>query len=210
MKKRIIIIITILALGALFLILRGNEDAWLCQNGQWVKHGNPSATMPTSGCGTNINTSLANPASGNCESKGGKAEIEETVGGQIGICVFSDDTRCEEWAYFRGECQPGGNIIVFSPIKNSTVNLPFKVSGQARVFENQLNLRIKDVKGNILLEKQLMSTSPEMGIFGDFETEITALDKQPEGEDILVEVLDFSAKDGSEIDLVSIPLKLAK
>ena len=88
--------------------------------------------------------------------------------------------------------------------------MPFKVSGQARVFENQLNLRIKDVKGNILLEKQLMSTSPEMGIFGDFETEITALDKQPEGEDILVEVLDFSAKDGSEIDLVSIPLKLAK
>ncbi|MBU0545917.1 GerMN domain-containing protein [Patescibacteria group bacterium] len=28
----------------------GGEDSWICQKGQWVKRGNPSAPMPTSGC----------------------------------------------------------------------------------------------------------------------------------------------------------------
>ncbi|MGA1825552.1 MAG: DUF333 domain-containing protein [bacterium] len=25
-------------------------------------------------------------------------------GGQYGICVFEDGSECDEWAYFRGEC----------------------------------------------------------------------------------------------------------
>lgn len=32
------------------MFLRGDEDTWLCQNGQWVKHGQPSAPQPTSQC----------------------------------------------------------------------------------------------------------------------------------------------------------------
>jgi putative hemolysin len=47
---------------------------------------------------------IANPASVNCEQKGGKLEIVEGPGGQQGICVLPDGTRCDEWAYFRGEC----------------------------------------------------------------------------------------------------------
>lgn len=27
------------------------EDDWICENGQWIRHGNPSASEPTSGCG---------------------------------------------------------------------------------------------------------------------------------------------------------------
>jgi hypothetical protein len=54
MFKRIIIIIFIcLALGAVLLLVRGDEDAWICQDGQWVKHGNPSAAMPAKPCGPN-------------------------------------------------------------------------------------------------------------------------------------------------------------
>ncbi len=30
------------------------EDCWLCQNGQWVKHGNPSAPKPVTLCGTAV------------------------------------------------------------------------------------------------------------------------------------------------------------
>ena len=45
---------------------------------------------------------LANPASVYCESRGGKVEIETSKdGAQTGICVFSDGTRVNEWAYFR-------------------------------------------------------------------------------------------------------------
>lgn len=50
-KKIIILIILFLIVAVALLIFRGSEDDWLCQNGQWVKHGNPSAPMPTSGCG---------------------------------------------------------------------------------------------------------------------------------------------------------------
>jgi len=55
MNKTLIIIIAIIIMaGAIFLGLRflTPEDTWICQNGQWVKHGNPSSPMPTSGCGT--------------------------------------------------------------------------------------------------------------------------------------------------------------
>ena len=49
-----------------FLFLRGNEDTWICQSGQWIAHGHPSSAQPTSGCGeeqttvTSIETTLPN------------------------------------------------------------------------------------------------------------------------------------------------------
>ncbi len=48
---------------------------------------------------------IANPASVYCEEHGGKLEIRtDSSGGQVGICIFSDGSECEEWAYFRGQC----------------------------------------------------------------------------------------------------------
>jgi putative hemolysin len=48
---------------------------------------------------------MANPASVNCVDKGGKLTIETSAdGSQTGICTLQDGTKCEEWAYFRGEC----------------------------------------------------------------------------------------------------------
>jgi len=55
MKNKIIIvlIITVVTLAVIFgLRLFIGEDTWLCQNGQWIKHGNPSMPMPTTGCGS--------------------------------------------------------------------------------------------------------------------------------------------------------------
>ncbi len=54
-KKITVTVITIITLVfTVILFLRftigGPEDNWLCQNGQWIKHGNPSAEKPTSGC----------------------------------------------------------------------------------------------------------------------------------------------------------------
>jgi hypothetical protein len=43
------IIIIILA-TALILRLTSKEDDWLCENGGWIRHGNPSAPMPTEVC----------------------------------------------------------------------------------------------------------------------------------------------------------------
>jgi len=32
-------------------ILGGPGDSWKCENGAWMKHGNPRGAMPTTGCG---------------------------------------------------------------------------------------------------------------------------------------------------------------
>lgn len=63
----------------------------------------PEPPPPTSG-GT---TQLANPASENCIAKGGTLEIVDTPEGQHGMCTLADGTRCEEWAFMRGECPCG-------------------------------------------------------------------------------------------------------
>ena len=51
---------------------------------------------------------MANPAAVYCEEQGGDYEIRTAAdGSQGGVCVFDDGSTCEEWAYFRGECEPG-------------------------------------------------------------------------------------------------------
>ncbi|ACL25081.1 putative hemolysin [Chloroflexus aggregans] len=53
-------------------------------------------------------TGLANPASVYCSEQGGYLEMRTTGdGGQIGVCLFADNSLCEEWAFYRGECRPG-------------------------------------------------------------------------------------------------------
>ncbi|MFH1192719.1 MAG: hypothetical protein V1656_00130 [Candidatus Jorgensenbacteria bacterium] len=49
----------------LVVVMRGfsGEDDWLCGGGQWVKHGNPSAPMPTEPCGTGVPNAQALPLS---------------------------------------------------------------------------------------------------------------------------------------------------
>ena len=52
---------------------------------------------------------LANPASVHCSEKGGILKIETRPdGGQYGVCIFTDNYQCEEWAMFRGQCPTGG------------------------------------------------------------------------------------------------------
>lgn len=57
MVKKYFIIIAILAVfiiaGGVILGIRffSAKDNWICQNGQWIKHGNPSTSMPITGCG---------------------------------------------------------------------------------------------------------------------------------------------------------------
>jgi uncharacterized protein len=50
---------------------------------------------------------LANPASKYCVDQGGRLEIRDEAAGQAGYCIFEDGSECEEWAFYRGECEPG-------------------------------------------------------------------------------------------------------
>jgi hypothetical protein len=59
---------------------------------------------------------MANPASVYCGEQGGRLEIRsDAQGNEYGICIFNDGSECEEWAFFRGECQPGTSQFEPSP-----------------------------------------------------------------------------------------------
>ena len=109
----VILVVLIVIVGARVL---SPEDNWICQNGEWVKHGNPSGPMPSGSCkegeqmaSNKVPTEAAipNPASKNCLDKGGKLEMREETAGTLGICKFSDGTECEEWKFYRNECRKG-------------------------------------------------------------------------------------------------------
>ena len=117
-KKVLIIAGLILAIGIALLAVRlsSPEDTWICKGGVWVKHGNPSGPMPTGSCREGEKTNpkegqkeatLPNPASQNCIEKGGQLEMLQETAGTLGICKFSDGSECEEWQFYRGECQKG-------------------------------------------------------------------------------------------------------
>jgi len=56
MKKKFYILLTsLLSVFAIVFVLRfvigGDEDIWLCEDGEWVKHGQPASDHPSTGCG---------------------------------------------------------------------------------------------------------------------------------------------------------------
>jgi putative hemolysin len=78
-------------------------EEWAFFRGECKPGGKASADMP-------------NPASAYCADQGGKLEIRKNAaGGEAGVCVFPDGSECDEWAFFRNECQPGGQEIADMP-----------------------------------------------------------------------------------------------
>ena len=97
------------------------------------------------------------------------------------------------------------NIVVFSPRSGDEIGLPVVITGEARVFENTFSYRIKDSDGTVLMEGFDTADAPDIGQYGPFE--VRASYPEPKGSTGTVEVLEYSAKDGSEINKVSVPVK---
>jgi uncharacterized protein len=60
-------------------------------------------------------TNLPNPASKYCLDNGGSLEMVANENGTQGICTLADGKKCDEWAYYRGECGKCGECPQFSP-----------------------------------------------------------------------------------------------
>ena len=70
---------------------------------------------------------MPNPASVYCEQNGNELEIRTAAdGSQFGICVFSDGSTCDEWAYYREECGPAAQR---SPTPAMTVEATTEANG---------------------------------------------------------------------------------
>jgi len=124
-----ILIITIVIIGAVMLgvrFLSGPEDTWICQNGEWVKHGNPSSFKPALPCEKN--------------KKSGEAINTQEEGNDLGNS--SDDTA-------------ENNVRVISPISDGTVSSPLEVTGEAKgiwFFEGSFPAKLVDEKGQTIAE----------------------------------------------------------
>ncbi len=82
---------------------------------------------------------MANPASVYCVEAGGKLEMRTGEdGGVIGYCVFEDGSECEEWAFFRKECEKGQAKI---DIESDT-----KLIAEALVKKDKIDLSEVKVK----------------------------------------------------------------
>jgi hypothetical protein len=94
-------------------------------------------------------------------------------------------------------------IFVASPAVNDEVASPLRVNGTANTFEAAFMLQILDADGAILVEEPVMATSGT-GTRGTFDVTVS-FDAQP-GSEITLRVFEQSARDGSEIHIVEIPL----
>lgn len=96
------------------------------------------------------------------------------------------------------------NIIVDEPIKNSNVSQKLVIRGRARVFENVVSLKLLDAKKNVVWQGTTLAQAPDIGLYGEFEKIIDI--PSTLSQKLTLEVFQVSAKDGTEIDKVIIPL----
>jgi hypothetical protein len=100
------------------------------------------------------------------------------------------------------------NIVVYVPRVNERIGTPLVIQGEARVFENIVNVRLLDANGKELAKGSATADAPDVGKFGAFRAELTyvsAIDQKG-----TVEIFWYSAKDGSEVDKVTIPVTITK
>ena len=99
---------------------------------------------------------------------------------------------------------PAQAIEVFSPVAAGLYHSPIVVNGFSRTFEGTVNLRLTDNLGQVLAERNTQGGSVDGFAFFDSYLRFTV------GEMIsaTLEVFESSAKDGSEINKVTLPIVL--
>lgn len=98
------------------------------------------------------------------------------------------------------DLQPEANIVVDLPLDQTEISSPITVTGKARVFENVVNWMIRDINGKELSSGYFGTDAQDVGLFGEFEERIyVPVVTNPE---IILQVFNYSAKDGSVENLV--------
>jgi hypothetical protein len=123
--RNIILLILAVALCVIVVLkLAGNEDDWLCVNGQWIKHGQPSAPMPPGGCGENKNNIAST------------STLNDNKSGQN----FSDQNSA-------------GDIVIIKPSTDEIIFSPLSIAGEAKgsyYFEGSFPIKLEDADGNLV------------------------------------------------------------
>lgn len=226
-----ILVATLLIISGVitWVVFSGEKNEWSCKDGQWIKIGNPATPKPNTKCGNEQEVTkqgvLTEIATSSTKIKTDEGQEFVLVFGQdiqffgrdgskitpsgirkgyklavIGVAQNQNEIRVREVRVIE---EP--NIIVYAPQPNDEVGLPLVIKGEARVFESTFNYRIKDGDGSIIHESFGMAAAPDMGQYGPFELSVNY--PKPKAATGTVEVFEYSAKDGSEINKVIIPVR---
>ncbi len=105
----------------------------------------------------------------------------------------------------RRDFQNVAPAIVLESVKpGDTVSSPVTIAGFANTFEANVVIRIRYANGEV--EETFTTATCGSGCWGDFSEDVTFdVTEEQEGR---IEVLTYSAEDGSERDLISIPVML--
>ena len=95
-------------------------------------------------------------------------------------------------------------VRVAAPEPGATITSPVTVAGEARTFEANVQIRVRDGDGAELAHTFTTALTPDMGVFGPFSAPVRYL--EPGASRGFVEVFESSAKDGSEINVIRIPV----
>ncbi|MBI2050216.1 MAG: Gmad2 immunoglobulin-like domain-containing protein [Parcubacteria group bacterium] len=98
-----------------------------------------------------------------------------------------------------------GNVRVTQPRPDATITSPMLVKGSAKASAPALHLRLKDASGTVIAEKQATAAAAGEDGFGSFG-ELLLFENVAADSGVL-EAFSKSPFDGSEQDLVSIPIK---
>lgn len=103
---------------------------------------------------------------------------------------------------------PAAAIEVFSPVAGGLYHSPIEIIGNSLTFEGVVNIRLSLADGTVLAERATLGGGTEHKFFRTYvRFEILTGDSGPQ--DATLEVFEISAKDGSEINKVSLPITVA-
>lgn len=179
-KQILSTIIVVIAVGLLAVVvfgrLGGDEDTWLCVNGSWVKHGNPGAAAPTTGCGdADINSpqAIGGPSITNyqeCVDAG--YPVQESYPPKC--AVPGGDTFTQD---IGNELEKSDMIRLDEPRPNTSISSPLTISGEARgswYFEAEFPVTLLDADGELVAHATARAQSDWMTTdFIPFTAEIT-------------------------------------
>ena len=98
-----------------------------------------------------INSSLANPASVFCIENGGKSSVVEGQNGESENCTFDNGQTCDSWALYRGECNVVGvsESRIYKSASTSVLAIFRIKDGKVIVDAPSLNLNYSELKSDI-------------------------------------------------------------
>lgn len=127
--KIIYIILGVIIVTALFLRIFSKEDTWLCVNGSWTKHGNPSSQKPNQTCP--------------------RAEVD----GREQFILEATTSTMPTSTISTSSIEEVTSVVINSPQPEQVVSSPLVVKGQALgswFFEASLPIRLLDNKGQLI------------------------------------------------------------